>query len=46
MAIDNVAVPVRFPALNEREIAGNGLFKDVVLTANWRTSLPSATGVP
>jgi hypothetical protein len=32
MAIDNVAVPVRFPAFDQREIAGNGLFKDVVLT--------------
>ena len=31
MPIDNVAVPVRFPALNERKITGNGLFKDVVL---------------
>ena len=32
MPIDNVAVPVRFPALDEREISGDGLFQDVVLT--------------
>ena len=33
MAIDNVAVPVRFPALNQCEITGNGLFKNVIFTA-------------
>src|SRR5690606_15763282 len=30
VAIDDVAVPVRFPALDEREIAGDGSFENVV----------------
>jgi hypothetical protein len=44
VAVDNVAVPVRFPAFDQRKIAGNGLFKDVVLTGKLTYLFPGGHG--